>query len=320
MAVLLAIVAIGCGSATGPTATPAASTSVTPTVPTQVPGANASLPAMPAADNVPYATQSEAQRLDLYVPSTGSGPYPLVVVIHGGGWTTGDKRGELPLSAVPWLLEHGYAVANVNYRLASEATFPAPLLDVKAAVRHLRGNAGQLNVDPQRVAAIGESAGAHLALLLGTTAEEPSFDDAALGNAGVSSAVEGVVDYYGPADLATSDAQRRLNRGCPAEPDPNIALLLGASPSAAPDRAAAASPVTYLRQGRELPPFFITHGDADCVVPFQQSMELHDAIEQVAPGRSTLKIVPGSGHYLDFDFNSVKDAVTNFLASSLQSN
>jgi len=266
-----------------------------------------------------YASQSEAQRLDLYVPSTGTRPYPLIVVVHGGGWTTGDKRGELPLSAVPWLLDHGFAVANVNYRLADEATFPAPLLDVKAAIRYLRANAASWDVDPGRVAAIGESAGAHLAALVGTTATEVSFDDPALGNAGVSSAVQAVVDYYGPADLATSDAQRLLNVGCPAEPDPNIALLLGASPSAAPERAAAASPVSYLHPGSHVPPFFITHGDADCVVPFQQSVELHAAIDKVAPGSSTLVIVPGSGHYLDFDFNGVKDAVSDFLAASLRS-
>jgi acetyl esterase/lipase len=241
----------------------------------------------------------------------------LVIIVHGGGWTTGDKRGELPSAAIPGFLQLGYAVSSVNYRLAGEAIFPAPLLDVKAAIRYLRAHAVELHLDADRFAVVGESAGAHLAALVGTTADRPEFDDPALGNEGVSSAVQAVTDFYGPADLATSDVQRGLNPPCPSDPDPNIASLLGASPSASPERAAAASPTTYLHPGQDLPPFFIAHGDADCVVPYQQSVELHDAIEEVAPGRSQLTIVPGSGHYLDFDFESVNAALAAFLASTI---
>jgi acetyl esterase/lipase len=264
-----------------------------------------------------HAPISEAQRLDLYLPSTGEAPYPLVVIIHGGGWTIGDKRGELPSAAIPGFLDLGYTVASVNYRLAHEAVFPAQLLDVKAAIRHLRANATAYHLDPERFAAVGESAGAHLAALLGTTEDVAGFDDPALGNGGVSSAVQAVVDFYGPADLTLSDSQRALNRGCPNEPDPNIALLLGAPPAASPELATAASPVAYLHRGQSLPPFFIAHGDADCVVPYQQSVGLHDAIEAVAPGRSQLAIVPGSGHYFDFDFESQNEAVLSFLTRTI---
>ena len=269
------------------------------------------------AADVAYADLSPAQRLDLYLPSTGAAPAPLVIIIHGGGWTVGDKRGELPSAAIPGFLQLGYAVASINYRLAGEAVFPAPLLDVKAAIRYLRAHAGERHLAADRFAVVGESAGAHLAALVATTADRPEFDDPALGNAGVSSAVQAVVDFYGPTDLVDSDAQRTLNPACPSDPDPNIAALLGSSPSAAPELAAAASPVTYLHAGQDLPPFFITHGDADCVVPYQQSVELHDAIEAVAPGRSQLTIVPGSGHYLDFDFASQSDALTAFLATTI---
>lgn len=244
-----------------------------------------------------YATVSDAERLDLYEPATGDAPHPLVVIIHGGGWVTGDKRGDLPMAAIPGFLDRGYAVASINYRLTSEAIFPAQLLDAKAAIRFLRANAGDFDLDPDRIAVVGESAGAHLALLLGTTADVARFDDPAFGNGGVSSAVQAVVDFYGPADLATADTHRTLNPSCPSEPDPNIASLLGAPPAAAGDLAAAASPVSYLHPFQTLPPFFIAHGDADCIVPYQQSVELHEAIEAVAPGRSTLAIVPGSGHY-----------------------
>ena len=96
----------------------------------------------------------------------------------------------------------------------------------------------------------------------------------------------------------------------------NIALLLGASPAAAPDLAAAASPVTYLHPGQDLPPFFIAHGDADCVVPYQQSVQLHEAIEVAAPGRSQLTVVPGSGHYLEVDFESQNEALGAFLTAT----
>lgn len=313
----LVVVASSC-SATGlPTPTQTATATATATAVVPTPPATPPPSPIAVADDVAYASQSDAQRLDLYLPSTGSAPHPLVVIIHGGGWTLGDKRGELPSAAIPGLLTLGYAVASVNYRLADEAVFPAPLLDVRAAIRYLRANAARFEVDPGRIAAVGESAGAHLAVLLGTTADVAAFDDPALGNAGVSSAVQAVVDFYGPADLTTSDAQRLLNRACPQEPDPAIALLLGATPASAPDLAAAASPVSYLHSGQELPPFFIAHGDADCVVPYQQSEELHDAIEAVAPGRSQLTIVPGSGHYLDFDFESQSEALAKFLAAAI---
>ena len=82
------------------------------------------------AADVAYAPLSDAQRLDLYAPATREAPFPLVVIIHGGGWTAGDKRGELPSAAIPGLLDLGYAVASVNYRLAPESVFPAQLLDV----------------------------------------------------------------------------------------------------------------------------------------------------------------------------------------------
>jgi acetyl esterase/lipase len=271
----------------------------------------------PVANDVAYAPISDLQRLDIYTPAKGKPPYPVVVIIHGGGWTMGDKRGELPLSAVPGFLALGFAVASINYRFAPDAVFPAQLLDVKAAIRYLRDKAAGLGLDGDRIAVVGESAGAHLAALLGTTQGLAEFDDPALGNPHVSSAVQAVVDFYGPADLTTSDAQRALNPPCPAEPDPNIALLLGGPPTEAPNLAAAASPITYLRPGQAVPPFFIAHGDADCVVPHQQSVELHDAIEAVAPGRSQLTIVPGSGHYLDFDFQSVNQALTAFLNDTI---
>jgi acetyl esterase/lipase len=336
LAIALAATAVGCDDddASAPTSTAGSTPLVTqqssdstaPTLdaPSSTPittveqSSTTSTTVVPAvAADIAYADVSDAQRFDLYEPSTGSAPFPLVIIVHGGGWTVGDKRGDLPSGAIPGFLELGYAVASINYRLADEAVFPAPLLDVKAAIRYLRAHSSEFHLAADRFAVVGESAGAHLAALVGTTADRPEFDDPSLGNDGVSSAVQAVVDFYGPADLATSDAQRALNPPCPSDPDPNIAALLGASPSTAPDLAVAASPVTYLHPGQDLPPFFIAHGDADCIVPYQQSVQLHDTIEAVTPGRSQLTIVPGSGHYFDFDFASQSDALAAFLASTV---
>ena len=144
---------------------------------------------LPDVGDLAYASQSEAQRLDLYLPPNAEPPLPLLVFIHGGAWMAGDKRNDYAAGVVPLFVGEGYAVASINYRLSTEAVFPAQLLDVKAAIRWLRANAAAYGIDPDRIAAAGESAGAHLAALLGTSAGEAAFDDPGLGNRDVSSAV-----------------------------------------------------------------------------------------------------------------------------------
>jgi acetyl esterase/lipase len=147
--------------------------------------------------DVAYASASPRQRLDLYVPSSGAAPYPLVVWIHGGGWERGDQT-LAPDAPVRTLLTDGFAVASVDYRLSQDAPFPAQIDDVKAAVRFLRANAVTWSLDPKRFGAWGDSAGGHLAALLGTTGGVATFDAAALGNVDESSRVQAVVDWYGP--------------------------------------------------------------------------------------------------------------------------
>ncbi|MGD9704673.1 MAG: alpha/beta hydrolase fold domain-containing protein [Acidimicrobiia bacterium] len=279
---------------------------------------------LPDVSNIEYASQSDAQRLDLYLPPDAEPPLPLLVFIHGGAWMAGDKRNEYAAGVVPLFVGEGYAVASVNYRLSDEAVFPAQLLDVKAAIRWLRANAPTYGIDPNRIAAAGESAGAHLAALLGTTTGVPNYDDPGLGNAGVSSAVSAVVDWYGPVDLIAADAQLAANPACagalrPAdEPDPASTQLLGAPPADVPELAAAANPITYLIPDRVVPPFLIEHGDVDCVVPYQGSVALHEEIEALfGPGRSQLVIVPGSGHYTAFDAAGQVATVLAFLAATI---
>src|SRR5574338_458156 len=136
-----------------------------------------------------------ALHLDLYLPANARNA-PLVIWIHGGGWADGDKDNPPGLS----LLKHGYALASVEYRLTDRAPFPAQIHDVKAAVRFLRANAARFGLDPERFGAWGESAGGHLAALLGTTSVRGELEGDE-GVTGVSSRVQAVCDWYGPTDL-----------------------------------------------------------------------------------------------------------------------
>lgn len=248
--------------------------------------------------DVPYASASPAQRLDLYAPVTGKGPSPVVVWVHGGGWAAGDKRLS-PASFQLRLVERGYAVASVNYRLSGEATFPAQIQDVKAAVRWLRANAGRYGLDPKRVGAWGSSAGGHLAALLGTSGGVEALEGASLGNRKQSSRVQAVVDWYGPTDFLVMDSQaeaigcpRRFGHGAPGSPE---ARLLGATIGERPELARAANPVTYA--SRDDPPTLIEHGSADCTVAPGQSVLLRDALAPLLrKNRVWFNVLEGSGH------------------------
>ncbi len=207
--------------------------------------------------------------LDLYLPAAGSDPPPLVVFMHGGGWLRGDRAMVGPGFAA-WrpgplarLAADGFAVASVDYRLSGEARFPAQLEDVSAAVDWLTGQAGQYGFDADRIVLWGESAGAHLAALLGLRS--------------AFARVRGVVDWYGPADLIALDEQVGAAGALTDDPlDSREARLLGAPVAQVPELARAASPLSHVRAGA--PPFLIAHGTADRAVPFSQSQALADAL------------------------------------------
>jgi acetyl esterase/lipase len=250
--------------------------------------------------NVAYATTSAAQVLDMWLPADTTGPTPLVVYVHGGAFKGGDKA--MVGAKVQPLLDAGYAVASLNYRLSGEATFPAGAQDVKAAVRWLRANAATYNLDPDRFAAWGESAGGNLVALLGTSGEQTTvLDDAGLGNADTSSAVQAVVDWYGPTDFAQMDDQATSGEGGCSSPEAHDpasspeSLWVGGAVQETLDTVAEANPITYISTAEQLPAFSIAHGDADCNVPFQQSQILADAL-QVAGAEPELTILPGASH------------------------
>jgi acetyl esterase/lipase len=250
--------------------------------------------------DVAYAAGSPAQRLDLYLPATGEGPFPVVVWVHGGAWLGGSKTLG-PRAFQRRVLERGYALASVGYRLSSEATFPAQIHDVKTAVRHLRAQAARYGLDGSRMAGWGDSAGGHLVALLGTSAGVAELEGADPGHAGASSRIQAVVDWYGPTDfLQMDDHARAAGCGGPgvlvhASPDSPESRLLGGAITTRPDEVRLANPATHAT--RDAPPFLIQHGTRDCVVAYPQSVLLRDALEAAAEAsRVELDLLEGAGH------------------------
>jgi len=233
---------------------------------------------------------SPSQALDLYLPQPSQVvPPPIIVFIHGGGWISGDKS-EVP----PEVTEHpGYACASINYRLSNEAIYPAQLDDCKAAIRWLRAHANQYHYDGERIGVWGMSAGGHLAALLGTTCGDKRFEGTE-GDMKVSSTVQAVCDWCGPTDLIAivNEAGKEDKLEVHSSEGP-VAKLLGGMPAEHLALAQQANPCLYARA--EDPPFLIMHGDADTMVPIEQSIDLYKAL-QAAHVRSHLITIKDGGH------------------------
>jgi acetyl esterase/lipase len=252
--------------------------------------------AMPQYEDLAYAKVSPAQRLDLYLPA-GSGPFPLVLMVHGGAFMFGDKADPISKTGTDPLLEHGFAVANVNYRLSGEATAPAQVQDVKTAVRWLRAHAQEYSLDSDRFGAWGASAGANLVALLGTAVGIPALEGAELGNPEVSSRVQAVVDWFGPVDFLQMDRQL-IELGFPAshdDPDSPESLLIGVPIQTRPDLVKAVNPITYITA--QAAPFLIEHGTRDGTVPYLQSKIFAETLARIAgAGRVTFIPLEGAAH------------------------
>jgi acetyl esterase/lipase len=296
---LLASTLIGCGGATPTAEAPATAAPTLNVMPQRGGPGNTSTFASvaPTYQDVPYATLSAAQKLDLYLPTTGTGPFPLVIMVHGGGFMFGDKSDGGGLTGVDQLLAAGYAVASINYRLSGEATFPAQIYDVKAAVRFLRANAAQYNLNPDKFGAWGASAGGNLVSLLGTTCGVPELEGAELGNADQSSCVQAVVDWFGPIDFLKMQEQLTA-AGCSASTDSANSpesRLMGAPIQTIPEKVALTNPMNFITP--DDPPFFIENGTADCNIPPIQNKNFADALSAVIGADKVVYIsLEGAGH------------------------
>lgn len=249
--------------------------------------------------------------LDLLVPPGATSPTPLVIWIHGGGWRTGSRA---PIPArVADLCAQGYAVASLDYRFSSVAVWPAQIQDVKGAVRWLRANAAAYNLDPGRFGAWGESAGAHLASILGTSGGVASItvgnitldlEGTVGGNAGVSSRVQAVVDWYGATDFLQMHFYPTTMNHDSATSDES--RLLGGPIQDHPERSATANPITYVTP--DDPPFLVMHGTLDKTNPFNQSELLVDALD--ASGVPAVFIPVQNGGHGGSPFNTSSSLLT----------
>ncbi|MEU1128094.1 alpha/beta hydrolase fold domain-containing protein [Streptomyces sp. NPDC005899] len=224
---------------------------------------------------LPYAEVegSRPLELDLWLPPDQGSTHPLVLFVHGGAWRRG-RRDDMGLRTRGWdpgpfarMASAGLAVATADYRLSGEAPFPAPLDDLRSALRWLTLRRAELGIDPGRTVVWGESAGGHLASLLALTRPGP--------------ALAGAVIWYGPSDLTAAG---------PGTPE---ALLLGADPATVRERAEEASPLTHAHAAA--PPFLLVHGEQDAMVPREHSERLAARLAE-AGAEAELWTVPGSDH------------------------
>jgi acetyl esterase/lipase len=262
--------------------------------------------------NVTYCTHNGvAQQIDVYYPSAG-GPWPVLLYVHGGGWSGGDKAEGLGWRS---MTERGFLVVSVNYRLASyENKFPAMIEDVKCAVRYLRAHAPEYNLDPNHIGAVGVSAGGHLVDLLGLADESAGWDTGEYTEE--SSRVQAVVTIAGISDLT-------FTRGAYASPDSAAMMVyhaFGEMPGSASPKLVAASPVTYITP--DDPPFLIIHGDRDTVVPVEQSQVLDEQLRKSGVPAKLVIIKNGThsvyGENISPTAEELVDLITTFLEEHLK--
>jgi acetyl esterase/lipase len=237
-----------------------------------------------------YRDGDPAWRLDLAMPTERNGaPRPAIVVVHGGGWQGGDKRAaggwwKYPLD----FAAAGYVAVSVNYRLVPQARFPACLEDVRTAVRWLRAHAAEYHVDPARIGAYGNSAGAHLVALAALTADQAVSDGDAPWQQ-FPSTLQAVVAAATPTDLA-------VWRDSEPVPEP-VRALLGAANATAGDIAALARPASPIAHVRaDAPPLLLFHGTADTTVPYEQATRFIAALRQAGARHVDLVTYEGAGH------------------------
>lgn len=243
--------------------------------------------------NLDYAgTGHPKHRLDVLLPApVGPQLLPVVVFIHGGGWSSGSKSGGL--NQLKQVISDRYAGVSIDYRLTDEAAWPAQIHDCKAALRWIRANGHLYQMDTASIAVWGTSAGGHLAAMLGVSNGVESLEGSIGSHLETSSDVTCAVDWFGPSDLLSIlEYPSQMDHDAVDSPE---SKLIGGQVSSHPEEARLASPSHYVSS--QAAPFFIAHGDRDTSVPYQQSVLLHYLLEKAGAEATFIKVV-GAGHGL----------------------
>ncbi len=236
----------------------------------------------PALADLTYCTMRGVPlKMDLYFPENINAPWQVLVYVHGGSFTGGDKRTGSGTIDIPAMAERGYAVAAINYRLMPDNPFPAEIEDAKCAIRFLRAHSGAYELKTEKMGIWGGSAGGHLASLVGLTNDDPAFSAGEYPEQ--SSKVDAVVEMFGPTDLTASFnwLQRLLLQRAFGTDNPTSTAL------------AQASPIRYITN--QAPPFLIFHGEQDDAVPLEQAQVFHQKLIETGVN-STLVIVKNANH------------------------
>lgn len=265
--------------------------------------------------DIAYCDQSPSQKLDIYWSEKGDGPYPVIVYFHAGAFMMGGRR-DKNLEPMLRALKRGYALVSVEYRLSHEVRFPALIHDAKSAIRFIRANAEEYKFNPNKIAAWGQSAGGYIAAMLGLIHDNPAFEDLSQGNADQSSAVQAVVDWFGPCgDFCLMDNDIHDN-GIGImdhnEPDSPESLLMGAQITTIPELCRMAAP--YIYANSDIPPFLIMHAEVDPVVPPQQSERLAKALIKAAGKEKVIfELCKGINHDGDTWNETLTSRVFDFI-------
>lgn len=234
---------------------------------------------------IAYVNDSNVKhKLDLIYPTGKSEKYNVILLIHGGGWATGDKRSE-NLSAILKSNKNGYVIASINYRLSDEVMWPKPLHDAKAAIRYLRANKEKYNLETTNIIAWGYSTGGHIAQMLAATNGNKEFEDLTMGNSNHSSDIQGVVSWSGISNI--SELPEDFTTAANAIMGFNVRLRRNLTSYANPQELVTA----------KYPPILLVHGTEDRTVPFEQSVQMQTIVNESA-GRQIAELFPieGAGH------------------------
>lgn len=244
------------------------------------------------------------QKLDVFYPMNPKGPVPVLVYYHGGGWIWGDRTGAIP-QLLPYL-QMGWAVVNVEYRMADTAVAPAAVEDCLCALKWVWQNADKYKFDKTRIVTTGHSAGGHLAMIAAILPQSAGLDNLCFTEKGDYPKVAAVIDWYGISDVADELAGPNQK---------NYALMWMGSQSNREAIAKSVSPITYVR--KDAPPILLIHGDHDEVVPYSQATRMHEALDKVG-AVNTLVTIPGGehGNFPDSEVLRAWQAIRKFLAEN----